>query len=181
MRRKLFTLAAGVSAVLCAVTLILWAYSYLPVSAPYLEWGHPARLSLSCSGGSFDLRVRSGSYYGSDWWPGPVSSFHGFAHGKLYHAESTYMSFWQAPCLALALLLSVLPARFISVLLGQFLRASGRRRLAARGRCPACGYDLCATPDRCPECGAVPVGEKSAIVDGTTAKARGELAGPSGT
>jgi len=50
------------------------------------------------------------------------------------------------------LLFALLPAHYV-------LRVRRRRRIAgrrARGCCVECGYDLQATPDRCPECGTIP-------------------------
>jgi hypothetical protein len=50
---------------------------------------------------------------------------------------------------ALTLAAAVLP---IGWLVGRWQRWRRRRE----GCCPVCGYDLRATPERCPECGAVP-------------------------
>lgn len=43
----------------------------------------------------------------------------------------------------------------------RFYRHLRRRRIAQIGHCRQCGYDLRATPDRCPECGTVPGKVKS--------------------
>lgn len=53
------------------------------------------------------------------------------------------------PAWSAALATGLLPAVWIT----HRIRERRRRRI---GCCRACGYDLRATPDRCPECGAVP-------------------------
>jgi len=59
------------------------------------------------------------------------------------------------PLIYPALLLAVPPAAWLAVSLRR------RRRLRA-GRCRQCGYDLRASPDRCPECGTVPGAQPAA-------------------
>jgi hypothetical protein len=59
----------------------------------------------------------------------------------------------RVPDWSLVAALAVLPAIFAF----RQIRAVRRRRRRSRlGLCPACGYDLRASPGRCPECGAVP-------------------------
>lgn len=58
-----------------------------------------------------------------------------------------------ADSLALPLWLILLPP--LAMLTRSAVRSIRRRRRHATGTCPSCGYDLRATPGRCPECGTV--------------------------
>ena len=76
---------------------------------------------------------------------------------RLWH-ERFDVPRWTARYWQVALATLVVPAaQFMTALTG-WLR---RRKRRAGGRCLMCGYDLRATPDRCPECGNVPSAEKA--------------------
>ena len=70
-------------------------------------------------------------------------------HGYL-RASSSSLVFSHA---RMAALLAVAPGLYG---LRWWLRRRRRASRDAVGRCNLCGYDLRATPERCPECGAIP-------------------------
>src|SRR4051794_16906311 len=195
MRRKLFTFAAGVSALLCVGVCVLWVRSYRvnDVDGWYINhwdglagktraWGicsdsgglaffalnrsfspgpDPAR-AIEFKGHNPELsepgfsQTRPCGYpymrdhrgwgrfgFGLFWGDRPTS------YGE-YDRTVRNDHFIVLPDWFVASMCAMLPVWQVAS------SVRSRRVAAARraGLCVACGYDLRATPDRCPECGA---------------------------
>lgn len=152
MKRRLLTILAAFSLVLFVAVCALWVRSY---SAAY-DFGNErvgaaitkARLVFYRS----PIGVREAGYTLAPNPPFDLWEWFGPPRWHLGVAEvwtdmpSTIVAvrFW-----ALGLLSAVAPAAWL-------VRWRRDRRTARVGLCPSCGYDLRATQERCPECGAVP-------------------------
>ena len=167
-RTGLFNLAAAVSAALCVATVVMWVGSY---SDPWslIRWGDSVKATshqLLAYHGKISFRMAwstrpvSTPYVVMTLAPVEAFRFAGFSYwrddvtvqtrrGNPLPGRHGIQSAWALALAWPTLLTMILPAVWIV-----------RRLRALRGTdpliCPTCGYDLRATPGRCPECGHVP-------------------------
>jgi hypothetical protein len=153
--RWTFNLAAAAAAVLFVGVCVLWVRSYF--TSDYFWWYRGAlAVGMYDGNGLLVLAVRHNLPWaetgirhesraaGDFWEPYGLWSFGDTSWGGFGGRNVT------APLWGYAILFSLPP------LLRLFALHRQRGRLRAAGLCPACGYDLRATPERCPECGTVP-------------------------
>jgi hypothetical protein len=177
VRRLLANSAATLSLVFLVATLLLWLRSYwVRDIVGFGRQGGNCHLVQSilgrvhllssldggCEGGLTHSADRLGA---SPLWNGGMSGYPQTIHWCLgcgYGMHVGYlMPMGQVPGVVTHDRLIVVPYAHVAIAFAiapaLWLRSDLRRsRRTRRGHCPACGYDLRATPDRCPECGLTP-------------------------
>jgi hypothetical protein len=178
--RLLFGLAGFVSAVMCVASAVLWVRSYLrydevtwssqprsgvggenvnasavsergQVAVNYQHYGWPTAAGATAPNGEPPLIRREWRTMTPVLDRYASITRHGFGRADIVRSDlvsyAVYFPHWSLVAVTAPLPVAALLLR----------RRRRRRELAASGRCHVCGYDLRATPDRCPECGAVPL------------------------
>jgi hypothetical protein len=174
--RILLNAATVLSLAMCAVTMVFWVRSYSYDDAFGWRYGTKGNRCASSMLGEV-LFTQTGEWRGgwhllvgyrrmivSDFERGQVGKgpyaghyWHGFQWSYRPDQPARYLSgesyMVRVPHWSVVFTLLLLPvSRWL-----RHVRAVRRAgRWVRQGRCPRCGYDCRATPDRCPECGRVP-------------------------
>jgi hypothetical protein len=167
--RILLNAATGVSLVICVVTLVLWVRSR-HITERFGGSGN--RSFVVAGGGEFAIYLRrhpDGFFLPDEWHRyqfsrnSPAGDFLKgvIERGRLWRALGITASFEEigsppAVTIVCAVIPYSIPISLAAALPVARTAARLMRRRPPTGLCPACGYDLRATPDRCPECGTVP-------------------------
>ena len=161
-RRWLFSGLAAISLTMCAATAALWLQSYWPQGEFELPFAPSFRIA-SAYGDLIILWLRSDSVVFSINRPASNNSYHSFSIGRY---DSHWPSAWVLSQVGypvgtigywhLYLHYWFLMIAFALPGLWRAFQIVSRNRESNAGLCSICGYDLRATPDRCPECGTVP-------------------------
>jgi hypothetical protein len=116
------------------------------LSLGVLNGSASSNLPVLPSGGGMRLSADLGFYAGG------VRNGFGFGRSEAIITPGT--AFFRARVIAIPYWVLVATP----LLIGAAAAKLGSRRRHAAGMCRKCGYDLRATPDRCPECGTIPSG-----------------------
>ena len=176
VRRWMFNAAAVASTLLLAAVLVLWVRSYRIGDEIAFIHENYNLFFVGSYDGTFDLERQS-------QLQGRTQGYHGLMHEELWiittyggaricdwwfdwPSSNGYIMYFALP--------DWLPAVLFPILPGIGLRRILRRLNpgeAGQSLCPACGYDVRASKDTCPECGA-------AVASGNSAPGRQLMAEP---
>ena len=161
VKRWLFNVAAALCLMLCVATVALWLRSYTTGDDwEYQTAGDRLFVVLSLNGNLFLCAV--------DRRPSPNYPV-GFSHSTFPSPKGPWTAGIATPHDAKRLLgIGIIRGGYFrDLVIAYWLLGTGllitpalwirrwrrERRAQGVGLCPTCGYDLRATPDRCPECG----------------------------
>jgi hypothetical protein len=151
--RHLFTLLSMVSLLLCMAVSVLWVRSY---RSP-----EPTIIPTLAEGGT-EYGSRQGYFFLTIQEPLPTQMLN--SPGSVFYTASSHpfpgverevMPFTSTTRVRCWLVAMTSTGVFLVGLLATLMQKYQKAARMRRNLCPICGYDLRASPERCPECGTV--------------------------